>query len=445
MDYFISVHPRSNSWWKPITEDRPATPEPAWSIPSSDLTVPTNNWASALKSTYTPPPENSLLAQISDMATFMDCASPVLNGRMPQTSHQSSERCNPKVQRQQTTTVGWPALSISKMKAAYYPDVGLEQMVPDQMWIDEECKHDVAAMYGITHWWFQRQRFYIDRHTSEESMANAEQAPARASPVRTDEQIVPRNRWVPIGKSNCYLDEEKSQRSPIAESPVLQILWGIVNRAHIDYAERVWEEFTQSIHTFTEDKRKLAQHTLGKKKATHILIPNISSVDAFVDEGVPAATPSLEDSRKAIMQQGARKGKEKVESTKNQETSSLYAELGLSGSDTESDEERPSEGRSGNQDGGQAGLDHGTLDKAGWINPVHEKKPCWIKPCVLAGPNLELSDVEITGSQVALIKRMGELEQHIADLVEENQALESRLEKTGAGSASLETMELGPT
>nr|GEU36994.1 hypothetical protein [Tanacetum cinerariifolium] len=35
-----------------------------------------------------------------------------------------------------------PALSISKMNAAYYPDAGLEQMVPDQ------------------------QRFYIDRHTS---------------------------------------------------------------------------------------------------------------------------------------------------------------------------------------------------------------------------------------------------------------------------------------
>ncbi|GKB56629.1 hypothetical protein Tco_0912815 [Tanacetum coccineum] len=42
-----------------------------------------------------------------------------------------------------------PALSISKMKAAYYPDVGLEQMVPDQMWIEEECKYDVAAMYGV--------------------------------------------------------------------------------------------------------------------------------------------------------------------------------------------------------------------------------------------------------------------------------------------------------
>nr|GEV93152.1 reverse transcriptase [Tanacetum cinerariifolium] len=59
-----------------------------------------------------------------------------------------------------------PALSISKMKAAYSPDAGLEQMVPDQFWIREECKHDIAAMYGISYWWFQRQRFYIDRHTS---------------------------------------------------------------------------------------------------------------------------------------------------------------------------------------------------------------------------------------------------------------------------------------
>ncbi|GKA40411.1 hypothetical protein Tco_0733004 [Tanacetum coccineum] len=55
------------SWWKPLTEDRPATPEPAWTIPSSDLPVPTNNWASALKTTYVPPPENSLLAQTEEL------------------------------------------------------------------------------------------------------------------------------------------------------------------------------------------------------------------------------------------------------------------------------------------------------------------------------------------------------------------------------------------
>ncbi|GJW56097.1 hypothetical protein Tco_0102828 [Tanacetum coccineum] len=45
-------------------------------------------------------------------------------------------------------------------------------------------------------------------------------ASAMAPPARTDEQILPRIRWVPIisadiGKSNCYLNEEKSQPSPI--------------------------------------------------------------------------------------------------------------------------------------------------------------------------------------------------------------------------------------
>ncbi|GJU26116.1 hypothetical protein Tco_1164737 [Tanacetum coccineum] len=60
-------------WQKPLfEEERPATPEPAWSIPLSNLPVPTNNWASALASTYGPPLENSLLAQTGDMATFMD-------------------------------------------------------------------------------------------------------------------------------------------------------------------------------------------------------------------------------------------------------------------------------------------------------------------------------------------------------------------------------------
>ncbi|GJR69147.1 hypothetical protein Tco_0015212, partial [Tanacetum coccineum] len=237
--------------------------------------------------------------------------------------------------------------------------------------------------------------------------ALVEQAPIVAPPTRIDEQILPRIRWVPIGKSNCYLDAEKSQSNPIYKiavdilkhtnffraftasstipaiyiqqfwdticydrtdggykcqldeqwfnltkdtlrdalqitpvnnnkafsspptqdtlinfvndlgypkevkhlsnvvtndmfqpwralttiinlcltgktsgferprAPVLQILWGIINRAHIDYAERMWEEFTQSIHTFTEDKKNLAQHTQGKKKATLIVIPSV--------------------------------------------------------------------------------------------------------------------------------------------------------------------------
>ncbi|GJV23059.1 hypothetical protein Tco_1375754 [Tanacetum coccineum] len=214
------------SWWKPLTEDRPASPEPAWTIPSSDLPVPTNNWASALKTTYVPPPENSLLAQTGDIATFMDwyCkrqgiseltpkdlegpAYEIVKVFHPDVVHLQfqMEECHKLLTDKVDDTIlkynvskplplggepghitiqfdfffnkdleylrygrkiGRPALSISKMKAAFYPDVGLEQLVPDQFWIEEECKYDIAAMYGISHWWFQRQQFYIDRFSSE--------------------------------------------------------------------------------------------------------------------------------------------------------------------------------------------------------------------------------------------------------------------------------------
>ncbi|GJU62719.1 hypothetical protein Tco_1244554 [Tanacetum coccineum] len=131
-DHIPTVNLRQ-SWWKPLNEDRPATPEPAWNIPSSDLTMPINNWASALKLTYAPPQENSLLAQTGDMAMFMDWYN--VSKPLPLSGEPGH--------------VGRPALSISKMKAAYYPDVGLEQLVPDQFWIEEECKYDIAAMYDL--------------------------------------------------------------------------------------------------------------------------------------------------------------------------------------------------------------------------------------------------------------------------------------------------------
>nr|GEV32996.1 copia protein [Tanacetum cinerariifolium] len=175
----------------------------------------------------------------------------------------------------------------------------------------------------------QRFEFILSRLGIKNKMADVNassgQAPAMAPPVRTDDQILPRIWWVPIGKSNYYLDLEKSQGNPIYKitvdllkntdifraftasstipsiyiqqfwdtiqydktagcyrcqldeqwAPVLQILWGIVKRANIDYVERIWEEFTQSIHTFIEDKWNLSRHTTGKKKATLIVIPSI--------------------------------------------------------------------------------------------------------------------------------------------------------------------------
>ncbi|GJR22744.1 hypothetical protein Tco_0971271 [Tanacetum coccineum] len=39
------------------------------------------------------------------------------------------------------------AVSITKMKATSYPNAGLEQMVPDQMWAKEEYMYDISASY----------------------------------------------------------------------------------------------------------------------------------------------------------------------------------------------------------------------------------------------------------------------------------------------------------
>ncbi|GJR55279.1 retrovirus-related pol polyprotein from transposon TNT 1-94 [Tanacetum coccineum] len=237
--------------------------------------------------------------------------------------------------------------------------------------------------------------------------APVEQAPAVAPPTRTDDQILPLSKWVPIGKSNSVLDVHKPQRNPIfpmavallkntnffraftasstipaiyiqqfwdtmcfnsstglyscqldeqwfnlhkdilrdalnitpandnnpfvappssdavieyvntlgypstlrnvsamsvnalyqpwravlsminmcltrktagydrPRHPVLQILWGITHRSNIDYAERIWEEFVQSIQTFLTDRKNLATASRGKKKTALLLIPNV--------------------------------------------------------------------------------------------------------------------------------------------------------------------------
>ncbi|GJW55475.1 hypothetical protein Tco_0099560 [Tanacetum coccineum] len=195
-DHIPTVNLRQ-SWWKPLTEDRPATSEPAWTIPSSDLPVPTNNWASALKTTYVPPPENSLLAQTGPAYEIVKVFHPNvvhLQFQMEECHKLLTNKMDDAILKYNVSKplplgcelghitiqsdfffnkdleylrfgrkIRRPTLSISKMKAAFYPDVGLEQLVPDQFWIEEECQYDIAAMYGISHWWFQRQGFYIDR------------------------------------------------------------------------------------------------------------------------------------------------------------------------------------------------------------------------------------------------------------------------------------------
>ncbi|GJV94221.1 hypothetical protein Tco_1542034 [Tanacetum coccineum] len=66
------IKPRPK-WLKPIPEeDKPATLEPAWVIPTSHIPNAVNNRANALATTYQAPAENSLLEKTGDMRTFMN-------------------------------------------------------------------------------------------------------------------------------------------------------------------------------------------------------------------------------------------------------------------------------------------------------------------------------------------------------------------------------------
>ncbi|GJR22743.1 retrovirus-related pol polyprotein from transposon TNT 1-94 [Tanacetum coccineum] len=55
----------------------------------------------------------------------------------------------------------------------------------------------------------------INTMTDVDVNAPAELAPTMAPPTRTDDQILPHIRWVPIGKSNCYLDVDRPQSNLI--------------------------------------------------------------------------------------------------------------------------------------------------------------------------------------------------------------------------------------
>ncbi|GJR27392.1 retrovirus-related pol polyprotein from transposon TNT 1-94 [Tanacetum coccineum] len=141
-------------WWKPLPEkERPVTPEPTWTIPSSNKSDVENNWASALATTYEPPAENSLLTKTRDTTTFMKWYCRQFQ----------MEECHKML----TDQVDWvnlkgdqvrinsiydmAAREAIQMKVASYPDFGLELLVPEQMWIDDVCTYDVSAKYGISH------------------------------------------------------------------------------------------------------------------------------------------------------------------------------------------------------------------------------------------------------------------------------------------------------
>ncbi|GJT23525.1 hypothetical protein Tco_0893462 [Tanacetum coccineum] len=165
---------RKPAWLKSILEDDiPATLEPAWVIPTSHVPNTENNWANALAATYQALAENSLLENTGDMWTFMNWYCQKM-GKTELTQEDLEDQIDwTNLEGNQVRIDINRPLPLSgppgHMKVARYHDFGLELLVPEHMWIDDVCTYDISASYGISHWWFNRQKFYIVRHTSKSS------------------------------------------------------------------------------------------------------------------------------------------------------------------------------------------------------------------------------------------------------------------------------------
>ncbi|GJT88941.1 retrovirus-related pol polyprotein from transposon TNT 1-94, partial [Tanacetum coccineum] len=188
----------TTTWFKPIPEsERPATPEPEWTIPPNDFPEPEHNWANAYATSYKVPEENKLQRKTYDIGSFIkwfcrrtgkkklckaDLEGPTFN--LVKAFHKNSvflqfqmDEChklltnkvdlsNPEGHQipqnlNEPLPLGGPP---GQLKAARYLDFGLEELVPS-LWVESEQEYDISAVYGITHWWFRRKEFYINKHS----------------------------------------------------------------------------------------------------------------------------------------------------------------------------------------------------------------------------------------------------------------------------------------
>ncbi|GJT28835.1 hypothetical protein Tco_0909110 [Tanacetum coccineum] len=172
--YFPKIKTKPD-WLKPVLEEeRPKILKPDWVVPSNDLPEIENNWANVITNAYKDLEENMLIRKTREIWNSSS------NGTASRLGSRSSmEECyllltnqidlvNPEGNRV-VLDVGDKerrnTLSISKLKAAYYPDFVLEELVPS-LWIESESEYDISAAYDISNWWFKHKEFYITRHSA---------------------------------------------------------------------------------------------------------------------------------------------------------------------------------------------------------------------------------------------------------------------------------------
>ncbi|GJX71698.1 hypothetical protein Tco_0308869 [Tanacetum coccineum] len=113
--------------------------------------IPKNNWANTYASTYQVPEENKLQRKAYDIGSFIKwfCR-----------RTRKKKLCKADLE--------GPAFNL--VKAFHKNNVFLQYQMDEchkllTNKVKSECDYDISAVYGITHWWFRRKEFYINKHS----------------------------------------------------------------------------------------------------------------------------------------------------------------------------------------------------------------------------------------------------------------------------------------
>nr|GEU89185.1 reverse transcriptase domain-containing protein [Tanacetum cinerariifolium] len=180
-----------HDWLKPVPEkDRPKTPEPDWTVPLNDLPKHENNWVNAFAASYKDPEKTSYFRKLviwahssngitdrreechirlTDQIDLVNPegyqVAPDVSKPLPLGAPPGQVTIQPQLFFNKDLEYLMPgskeinsALSISKLKAANYPDFGLEELVPS-LWIESKLNHlsgfDKVNLFNAVNMWIR--------------------------------------------------------------------------------------------------------------------------------------------------------------------------------------------------------------------------------------------------------------------------------------------------
>nr|GFA67892.1 hypothetical protein [Tanacetum cinerariifolium] len=155
--------------------------------------------------------------------------------------------------------------------------------------------------------------------------APANQAPTMTPPTRTDNQILPHIRWAPIGKINYYLDIESAKGTK-------REVFGMPIPGNLIIADIQGSDPDSPTPKPTKATKK------SKPSAPKIDLRPPVTKPASSRKPKPKPAPAKSQGKKLIFQ---RRTSTPTESSGHDESSSLYAKLGLIDSEMKSDEDVP--------------------------------------------------------------------------------------------------------